>query len=134
MDEATQSAEWTAEDEQALAEFGKIGDDVTNDDAPAEPEQTELPLELPGSAKPSTPFKGVKEITVEGKLRGSSVRQLGGVVTNPDQLIELRVLARLYDERKVPRRDATGAEGVTRSAVIRQTFEPLQIEVVTPSE
>lgn len=114
---------------ESLAARAQNGEfDGNDDDAQGEAQQA---LDLPGQVRAKTGLKGVRTISVEGKLMGASVKQLGGEVTDSDQLIELRVLARLDHNEEVPVRDGTGETATTQSVIKRQHFRVMRIEILS---
>lgn len=95
-------------------------------------EQTELPLNIPGAKRPTLGMnaKG-KAVSVEGKMRGKSFK-MSGVVDDTDRVMEARVLIRFHKDQRVPVRDGVGEAATTQSFILRQEFDVLRMDIITP--
>ena len=109
---------------------GTSVNDRQDDDDGEDGEQITMSLNIPGARPAKSGLKGVRQVSVEGKLIGVSVKQLGGEITDPDQIVELRVLARLDHNQEVPVRDGSGETATTQSVIKRQHLRVLRIEVL----
>lgn len=95
-----------------------------------EPDQTELPLDMPGAKKPTLSMNSRgKRVSVEGKMNGKSFK-MSGVVDDPDQLIEVRALVRFEKDERVPVRTGSGETAQTSEFILRQHFNVLRMEIV----